>query len=189
MLGDGNIPKGLYGSRLQIKRAIKDLDYLKWTAQQLHRLYNGKRELPLSKYTTKLYVDGKERFYDGYNYCSSQKTILTPLYNKWYMDGHKIVPQDLKLTDLIVAIWIADDGHNTSYAYKISTESFYSKDIDFLVFLLRDLFKTNQIIKKYKRLGKNQQEQFIIDINHEAFSLVAKRINPLLKMMHMERKI
>lgn len=35
---------------------------------------------------------------------------FTELHSKWYPMDKKVVPDDLVLTDLIVAIWFADDG-------------------------------------------------------------------------------
>src|SRR5208283_1932567 len=46
--------------------------------------------------------------------------VFTAYKDKWYPNGEKIVPRDLKLTPLICAIWFCDDGSIYHYGKGVS---------------------------------------------------------------------
>ncbi len=59
------------------------------------------------------------------------------LKDKWYIDGKKQVPKDLKLTDLVVAKWYLDDGSRAHNIYQkdranFATNSFTKEECELL---------------------------------------------------------
>ena len=82
-------------------------------------------------------------FYDCL-YAQNHK-LFTIMRERWYLDGEKIVPDDLKLTPLVLADWICGDGStgwtklNLASNILFHTESFSHIDILKLIKLLKEL--------------------------------------------------
>lgn len=80
----------------------------------------------------------KKRGNISYHYVSRSYVELLSIRKKWYPDGKKIVPKDLKLTPLTCRQWYIGDGcliHNNckNLYIKLFTESLKIIDVDFLV--------------------------------------------------------
>ena len=110
---------------------------------------------------------------------------ITRLYEKWYKDGNKVIPDNLVLCPLTVAIWFADDGsvsvgrgkkstltENKVYPQrlmaKFATHSFSIVEVNFLISQLEAILGTKVHSYKEKYL-----EQYTIRINS---SSVAKKL-------------
>lgn len=126
-------------THLKIERAYEDIEYLTYEFDILK---------PLCKSGVKDYVrkDGGHSCY----FISRSYEILDTYHQKWYVDGTKIVPLDLKLNPLIVAIWLADDGHIGIHHKKqgllrttFATNGFTSNEVEFLSDLLSNKYKEN----------------------------------------------
>lgn len=142
LLGDGCISKPIiYKPTGNIKsqsyfiksQARKSREYLEWHFEQLK---------PFSS-----------NLYDGMNYAkgicnersafrTSSNKIFTELRKKWYPNGKKIVPKDLELNSLLLAVWYADDGciRVRKRELTISTCGFNIIDCEYLVLLLKKYF-------------------------------------------------
>lgn len=72
--------------------------------------------------------------------ASSKKLI--PIYEAFYPDGKKVIPEELinKLTPLGIAIWYMDDGGTDGSRYKFSVDCFTENDIEKLQKMLKDKF-------------------------------------------------
>jgi len=74
----------------------------------------------------------------SYNYQSKSYPELVPIRKRWYPNGKKIVPQDLRLTPIIARQWYLGDGGLTSYKSKhpgivLATCDFDRQSIDHLI--------------------------------------------------------
>jgi hypothetical protein len=162
LLGDGCLtkPKICSGSNafFQINRTIRDHIYLMWSVYHFQNFIyeNG--------------VSTKKCFKPKYNkeyYFSSLATkndqIFTEYYHQWYPNNKKIIPSDLILTPLTIAVWFADDGYarysNGSSGLMFATQGFSSSEVDFL---------SQQLQNKYglKIRMVNDKDKFIIASHH-----------------------
>jgi len=65
---------------------------------------------------------------------------LKPLFNRWYIDGTKIVPEDIDLTPTVLLHWFMDDGNS----YQRRKES-KTKQVD-ITFCCESFSKSEQIV-------------------------------------------
>lgn len=133
MLGDGSLAKVNNSNRnssFEETHSISQYDYLKWKEEKLS---------PFSKPITTRFrkapqiVNGKiihndSKMLEGCRFRTINHSYLTQLERKWYLrddNGNyvfkkvgkqlhriKIVPEDLQLTPLTIAVWFFDDGSN-----------------------------------------------------------------------------
>jgi len=100
---------------------------------------------------------GKINYYIGgwsvngvYKYTTRSYAELLTIRKKWYPEGKKIVPKDIKLTPLTCRQWYIGDGSLKHPQYgrpyiKLCTNGFTISDVNFLVGKLIDLgFKTTR---------------------------------------------
>ena len=85
-------------------------------------------------------------------------TTLFTEYYRWYKDGVKIIPKDIKLTPLFCYWWYVMDGYISSINNIIlCTDSFTIKDLEFIQILFNkiDIYPT---INNRNRLFFSSQE-------------------------------
>jgi len=140
MLSDGYIdPRG----RLILPQVESHIDWLKWIKSILNRrnieCKIEKRKQSLSKLKT-------------YQLRTLNYPFLIDERKRWYYNGRKIVPNDLKLTPLLLAQWFQGDGCNSGEKYfRLSTNSFTLDEVYFLKELLKsDLNIDSNIYKQRK---------------------------------------
>jgi hypothetical protein len=73
-----------------------------------------------------------------YHYSSLNYIELLPLYKKWYPEGKKIIPRDIKLTPLTLRQWFIGDGTYYFTARRkrhlwLCSQGFTRLDVDWLV--------------------------------------------------------
>jgi len=103
-----------------------------------------------------IYNDKRDKYKNNIAYIISTKRTkhLKEIYNRWYKNGTKMVPDDLDLTKSTISNWIMDDGsldksHNTIHLY---TCSFSIREIELLVEKLKKIANNNHIsICNYKK--------------------------------------
>jgi hypothetical protein len=104
LLGDGTISKCRYGDGFfHKKQTAKNLDYLKWHFEVL-RPWSSRIENLTTRLGDKVHFQKR--------YATRSDPIFTALRKEWYPNGHKIVPSNIKLDPLSLAIWFCDDGCN-----------------------------------------------------------------------------
>lgn len=120
--------------------------YSKWSAQ----VYYGSKDLEYCEYVRdtlnsfgikmsgKIYkLHHKSGNCYSYSYISLRYAELLPIRKKWYPNGKKIVPRDIKLTPLTVRQWYIGDG-SLSYPrnfvpyIQLCTTGFPILDVEFL---------------------------------------------------------
>ena len=93
---------------------------------------------------------------------------LTEIYHLFYKDGVKIVPRDLNLTPMALAVWFMDDGSRCNQAFYLNTQQFSLEDQLYLRDILFSRFGLNARLnrdKKYFRLRlSNESTKVMQDI-------------------------
>jgi hypothetical protein len=127
LLGDGHLSNPRKGnSSLNKCQCLKHLEYLEWHKDQFEghttdiKIYDN-------------YANGKK--YKKCNLHWRAHPYFSLLRKKWYPVGKKIVPSDLQLDPLSIAVWYFDDGYNSleNRTIKIATCSFQVPEIEFLI--------------------------------------------------------
>jgi len=127
LLGDGSISKIRYGkSYFSKSQTARRIEYLEWTHAELQPFSSSVRTY--------------ENFAEGKRYLKSVFTTksyhyFADLRKMWYPAGTKIVPPNVKLDPLSIAIWYCDDGSNCvdNRSCKLATYCFSAQDCEILV--------------------------------------------------------
>lgn len=135
LLGDGYIGenknkrrKGNYGkvSSAFYRHSSKYKEYVEWLAQIFSSL-----GLEYGEIRKRIHKNTK-----SYTYTSRAYPELIDIRKRWYPNGKKIVPRDIKLTPIITRQWYIGDGHIDSdrHTPRISlfTCAFDISDVNFL---------------------------------------------------------
>ncbi len=158
LLGDGTLTNISDNANSAFKKLQKHEEHVSWLAKELspysrEKIYEGKRvTMPVRQVGKVVNVasDSSARYY-------VMRTIAHPVFTSmrriWYNeDGLKVVPRNLTLTPLILAIWYVDDG-STYYKGRtcdLSTHCFTMADVEFLRDVLqKDLDLCGRINKHY----------------------------------------
>lgn len=119
ILGDGNLEYHGKGTRLCLQQESSNKAYLLWSHKFLSERGYCNPNLP--EIQSRIGNKGKIR------YVLRLKTwtfsSLNYLRDEFYL-GRKIIPNNLKITPFMLAIWIKDDGSRSGKALKLSTNSF-----------------------------------------------------------------
>lgn len=130
LLGDGymRIVPGRRDAFLEINHSIKAKEYVDFKYDALKRIVVSK---PKERETNEGRV--------AYRFYTKQHPQLSLLYKDFYKDGKKIIPKNLKLNSLSMAIWYMDDGSKSrSCDVYLNTQQFSMTDQRRLLFLLRE---------------------------------------------------
>jgi len=135
LLGDGHlniVKKETHNSFFVKKQALRRFEYLQWHFKELEPLSSnftyGKDKSPNS-----------DRIIYNCRFFTKRKPLFTEMRKKWYPEGIKIVPDNIKLDPLAVAIWFADDGCNQKRRAKFCTDGFSDSDREILIECLKKL--------------------------------------------------
>ncbi len=121
ILGDGSFEnRGTANSRLQIRHSLKQREYVDW-------LYSELANFVLST---------PRQIGDAYFFRTRSLPLFTEWRNRFYRNGIKIVPKDISLSTLSLAIWFMDDGYFDKKAAYFCTHSFDREDLIHLQKLL-----------------------------------------------------
>lgn len=164
LLGDGclSIRKDSITPRLTIRRQLLDLPYLQWQFEVFRNLCREKAITIGETY---------DRRYDkNYQYCNLESRYIPAFkvyYYNWYPNKKKIVPLDLKLNSLIIAIWACDDGNfsitdNKRLRIKFHTQGFLKEDVLFLKNLLDKRYNT-----EFKVQSPDENKFIIVGHDHQ----------------------
>ena len=101
ILGDGYlriIPKRK-NAFLEVNHSFAQKDYVDWKYSILQSIVKSKPKLRKG--------NGQRIAYRFYTRCLSE---ITDLFKAFYRDGRKIIPDNLKINPLTLAVWYMDDG-------------------------------------------------------------------------------
>jgi hypothetical protein len=156
MLGDGNLDCYKDNARYRVSRKLTDKEYLIWNANKFSNFIPklGEREQ---------FDERTKNTYHSIYFQTRFVAIFGKEYKKWY-NGKKIIPKDLTLDFLSIAIWFCDDGNLFENCLTFSTDGFQINDVIYLKEKLNEIIpifniyrhKENFTIRTYK--GKDMLE-------------------------------
>lgn len=138
LLGDGTMRKKI-NAYLEINHAYSQKTLVDWMYSQFKELVitppkrrrgNGKRE--------------------AYRFFTRSLPEFTPYYDKFFINRKKIIPDNLKLNALSLAIWFMDDGSKSRSAIYLNTQQFSVEEQKKLILILKDQFRLNSTLNKDK---------------------------------------
>jgi len=172
ILSDANLSKSNKGeARLQFKQTIKHIDYFYFVFFKLsHYCSKG-------PYTTRTNVHKKEHI--GLGFTTRSLPCITELYNIFYVNNTKIVPNVLfdLMTWEVLAHWIMGDGTYNS-GVRIQTDSFTVQEVVFIINIL--IIKFNLDCSLHYQRGK--------PIFYIKSKSIKKNLHNLLPYMHESMK-
>lgn len=142
MLGDGSLELGKWSKNacLRITRAAKDKNYSEWGRDMFLQFLT-----PRSLADSSVYDKRTKKTYPRTILRTGCRPIFTTFREVWYSKNKKIVPQNLQLTSLTVAVWFADDGNisirgKKQIVIKLSTHGFTKQEVYLLSKKLRERY-------------------------------------------------
>jgi hypothetical protein len=101
ILGDGylRVIKKRKNAFLEINHSYKQKEYVDWKFNQLKNIVKSSPKPRAGK---------QNRI--AYRFFTKQLPILTDFLSYFYINEKKVIPCDLKLNPLILAVWFMDDG-------------------------------------------------------------------------------
>lgn len=145
ILGDGyvRIMPGRKDAFLEINHSIKAKEYVDWKYSVLKNIC----------------ISGpKERDTNGgrvaYRFFIKQNPEITNFLKMFYKNGKKIVPQELKLDPVILAVWHMDDGSKSRLNVYLNSQQFSLADQKRLLRKLKEIGLKARLNrdKKYYRI-------------------------------------
>lgn len=127
VLGDGYMRKKTH-AHLQITHSIKQKDYVDWKFKILKNLVKG---------SPKVYLGNAGRV--GYRFFTKNLPQITNFYNIFYQGRKKIVPKNLILSPLSLAVWYMDDGSKSRHASYFNCQQFDAESQNNMLESLRNL--------------------------------------------------
>lgn len=186
MLGDGHLVRIIgnkINSALSIGRSTDDKVYLEYEAS-IFANFTRKAFKVNSVKDTAYFIKSKGKI----QYLSGFQTTANPIFtewrNVWYPKQIKIIPQDLELSSVAVAHWIADDGNiglsgtrNPRFTTRLYTDCFTLLEVEFLRDLLQKRYNQRFNIVKH-----NNDHQHIISCYDDASRAMFLDIDTHFKM-------
>ena len=116
VLGDGylRIIPGRKNAFLEINHSFSQKEYVDWKFEKLQNLCIS---LPKQR-------KGNENRI-AYRFYTKQHPELTEIYNSFYKNGKKIIPNNLELDAIALSVWFMDDGSKCSDSdFYLNTQQF-----------------------------------------------------------------
>jgi hypothetical protein len=141
ILEDGylRIVPGRKDALLEVNHAFSAKDYVDWKFQVLKNICISPPK--------KRKGNGKRI---AYRFNTRQHPQLTRIYREFYRKGKKIIPDNLKLNEVILSVWFMDDGS------RCGTSSFYLNTQHFLKKDQGKLLKKLEVLGLCGRLNKDK---------------------------------
>ena len=130
ILGNGylRIVSGRKNAFLEINHSFKAKDYVDYKYSILKNICKSSPQ--------KRQIDAKRI---GYRFYTQQHPEITELFYKFYRNNKKIIPDDLKLNPIILAVWFMDDGSKSrKFDVYLNTQQFSLLDQKKILCLLRE---------------------------------------------------
>ncbi len=161
ILGDGylRIVSGKKNALLEINHAFSQKEYVDWKYMMLKAL---------CKSGPKSRVANGERI--AYRFNTRQHPELTTLYQSFYGEGKKSIPDDIVLDPIMLAVWFMDDGSRCreSDVY-LNTQQFIQQDQEQLMEMLSNL-EIESSLNKDKEYSRIRIKKSSIPVLFETIS-------------------
>jgi len=140
VLGDGylRIVPGRKNALFEANSSIRQKEYIDWKYRVLKRIVitpprkrkgNGRRV--------------------AYRFSTQQHPDLTKIYQRFYCDRKKIIPE-FQLNPLIMAVWFMDDGSKTYNSYYLNTQGFDYLSQERLIEILKEQYGIKSSLNRDK---------------------------------------
>jgi hypothetical protein len=129
---------------LEINHSLKQSDYVDWKYSELRGLVSTK---PQKRFGNAGRI--------AYRFTTTSLPELTGIYKMFYHYGKKIIPDNLKIHPLSLAVWFMDDGCKSYRTIYLNTQKFSVTEQNKLSSLLKEQFDFKVFLnkdKKYYRL-------------------------------------
>ena len=141
LLGDAYITTR---GQIQFEQSVYQKEYLFWKHKELSSI----------SYKNVSFV---KRFDKRYQHESTSYRFWVRQYfvswrEKFYFKNEKIVPKDIQLTPLSLAVWYMDDGCFSDNKCIIATDGFSKEDICFLQKILLEKFNIKSSVKNGSKI-------------------------------------
>lgn len=120
ILGDGylRIIPGRSNASLEVNHSFSQKDYVDWMYGKLQNLCGS---------SPKQRKGNEKRI--AYRFYTKQHPELTEIYNIFYKNGKKIIPDNFKLDAVALSVWFMDDGSRCSDSdFYLNTQQFSQTD-------------------------------------------------------------
>ena len=141
ILGDGYlriIPRRK-NAFLEINHSIVQRDYVDWKYDLLKSIVKNKPKVRNG--------NGGRVAYRFYTQCLPE---ITELFGNFYQEKKKIIPNNLTLDPMGLAVWYMDDGSRSGGSVYLNTQQFLVADQQKLQKILQDQFGINSSLNKDK---------------------------------------
>ncbi len=152
LLGDGclGIRKNCVSPRLTIRRQLQDIEYNRWTHSHFQEMCS-----PNAVTIGSTYDERYDKTYEWSNLESRYIPAFKEYHSKWYPIKNKIVPTDLVLDALSIAVWFSDDGCIQSNKNRLKsvfhTQGFTTEEVYFLAESLNQRYNVHFTVQKAPR--------------------------------------
>ena len=120
ILGDGylRVMPGRKDAFLEVNHSFSQKEYVDWKFEKLQNLCIS---------SPKKRRGNENRI--AYRFYTKQYPELTEIYNTFYKNGQKIIPNDLNLDAIALSVWFMDDGSKCSDSdFYLNTQQFTEED-------------------------------------------------------------
>lgn len=103
----------------------------------------------------------------GYRFFTKSLPEITYFYNTFYKNNRKIIPKDIRLSPLSLAVWYMDDGSKSYKSCYFNSQYFDDSCQNNLMKMLAELKIIGRLNKdkKYKRIRiTTQSTPYLMDI-------------------------
>ena len=146
--------------QIQFEQSVHQKEYLFWKHQELSSI--SYKNVSIAKRFDKRYK------HENISYRFWTRQYFASWREKFYLNNKKIVPKDIQLTPLSIAVWYMDDGCLSDNKCIIATDGFSKDDICFLQKLLLEKFNIKTSVKNESK----------IMIKKESFNIFFSIIRP-----------
>ena len=164
LLGDGSIIKHKNGKNCYFSYCSSNKSHIEFVHQYFKFFCT---EINQNIRCLNIFDKRTLKYYIQYSFVTKSLPFFTEYYKKWYKNGIKIIPEDLKLTSISVLFWYVGDGElEKKYGYiKLHTNCFSYSESSRLVKLLdfssKVVKKENKFIITIPRVMVNDFLNFI----------------------------
>ena len=149
LLGDSHLEKrkGGVGTRLILEQCGKNVEYLMW----FHKKLSSEGYCSERKPKLKIRIR-KGGIYHSYTVKSYTFKSFNKLYEKFYKLENgvrkKVIPRDIDLNPLVLAIWFMEDGSKIKDTVRIATNNFEKEEVEKLCERLKERYGIEANVQK-----------------------------------------
>ena len=141
LLGDAYITAR---GQIQFEQSVHQKEYLFWKHQELSSI--SYKNISIVKRFDKRYK------HENISYRFWTRQYFISWREKFYFKSKKLVPKNIQLTPLSLAVWYMDDGCFSDNKCIIATDGFSQEDISFLQNLLLEKFNIKTSVKNESKI-------------------------------------